>query len=163
MADAYDRTNTAMVDAIWSSIHDSMLAAASKDVERFRAAVLTFSDDPDEKEATVRCVYYLLWRRLIGIAKRKPTPEDLERIAQDIYPRTAVASTIEQSSFAGMFRDVFRNDGAPEGPRGAGFVICGIAALAEMLDDPESNLAEMRPYVDDWYLRKHASPGAASS
>lgn len=161
MTSSRDRASTALVDATWSSIHESVLAAASKDLGRFRSAVLTFQDNAEAKDAAVRYVYYLLWRRLIGIAQRKPTPEDLERIAQDIYPKVTTVSTIEQSSLAGMLRDVFRKDGTPEGPMGYGFVIFGIAALAAMLEDPESDLADLRPYVDDWYQRKHAKVGSA--
>jgi hypothetical protein len=85
---------------------------------------------------------------------RKPTERDLERLARRGYPRFAKVAEGSQSVLQDELRTAFNM--APEGRliSGGRFAILGIMALGIFLDDPERQLAEMKPHLADWWQRK---------
>ena len=142
------------LDAVgWSLLRESVIAAHQGDAEGHAAALLRLERDLPVDVKAGAYLWYLLRYRVAVLAGRKPRPEDLHDLAQRFAPSFARLIRGGQSELEDTLLTVFNFAAHGEPIKGGRAIVVGSAALGVLLDDAETELAEMRPHLADWWRR----------
>jgi hypothetical protein len=134
----------------WDVLCQSVAAAHRGDAQAHAAPLLRYEREvPRDTRAGVY-LWYLLRYRVAELLGRRPSPEDLHALAERSYPAFARLIRGDRSQLEDTLFTVFGL--ACEGRKvGGGMgVVMGSAALGVLLDDPETELAAMRPHLAQW-------------
>ena len=99
-------------------------------------------------------VWYLLRYAVAGYLRRKPTVDDLHRLAQRRYAKFADVVNADESVLEDVLLTAFNL--APLGRQlsGGKFVVFGLVAAGLFFEDPAVQLAEVKPHFADWWQRR---------
>lgn len=85
------------------------------------------------------------------LLRRRPSAEDLHELAVRFYPEFTRLIRGDESRLENTLLTVFGLAPEDRQIRGGMGVVMGSAALGVLLDDPETELAEMRPHLAKWW------------
>jgi hypothetical protein len=134
----------------WDVLYQSVAAAHRGDDEAHVAPLLRYEREVPHDGRAGLYLWYLLRYRVAELLGRRPGQEDLHALAGCIYPAFAKLIRGDRSQLEDTLLTVFglaAEDRKVSGGRG---VVMGSAALGVLLDDPESELAAMRPHLAQW-------------
>ena len=134
----------------WEVLCQSLAAAHRGDAQAHVAPLLGYEREVPHDVRAGLYLWYLLRYRVIEVLGRKPTPEDLHSLAERSYPTFAKLIRGDESQLEDTLLTVFGF--APEERKVSGgrAVVLGSAALGILLEDPETELAAMRPHLARW-------------
>jgi hypothetical protein len=99
-------------------------------------------------------LWYLLRYRIFDYFGRRPAEQDLARLAQRLHPLYARVLRGDISELEDVLRSVTNMISEDRRITGGRFVVVGIVALGILLDDPQSQLDQIKPYLVDWWQRR---------
>jgi hypothetical protein len=138
----------------WRILCEAVIAAHRGDPAGTKAATARFETEVEVDGQATGYLWYLIRYRITDYLGRKPTEQDLQRLARRRYPRFAAVSIYDEQVLEDMLRSLFNM--IPEDRRitGGMFVVLGIMTLGILLDQPEVELAEMKPHLAEWWRRR---------
>lgn len=142
-----------MNDSVWNLLVELVSAAHSADHKRFIAALQPYgySTTLEDQQLTALYAHVLLTTHISGTLRRVPTVEDLNQLARahsrdfDILLPTGPKLTLEET-----LRKAFKIGQQPEPIKRGIYDISLIAALGLLLEDPQTDLDELRPRLATW-------------
>lgn len=138
----------------WDALWQSVPAAHRGDAEAHVVPLLRYERDaPADVRAGVY-LWFLLRYRVAELLGRRPSPEDLHVLAVRFHPEFARLVLGDQRRLEDTLLTVFALAADGGKVTGGDAVVMGSAALGVLLDDdPEAQLAAMRPALADWWRR----------
>jgi len=149
--------------ANWSLLREIVIAAQKGDAEGHATALLRLERDLPVDIKAGAYLWYLLRYRVAVLVGRRPGPEDLHDLAQRFAPSFARLIRDSQSELEETLLTVFNFATRGEPIKGGRAIVVGSAALGVLLDDAETELAEMRPHLADWWRRNASEFGDLAS
>ncbi|HWC33560.1 MAG TPA: hypothetical protein VG650_01920 [Mycobacteriales bacterium] len=147
-----------VIDCAWRHLTDVVQAAYAQDAARFRKAAAANTKFPLQDQRAVGLYAYHALRYLSAVmVGRRPSSEDLDRLAQFAYPRfSSLGLRAELSHLTRTLKGVYNlvpvQNRVPPGQ----FIILAPAALGALLRDPERQLPWLRRMVSQWCLSHRA-------
>lgn len=146
------------LDALtWDTLCQSVAAAHRGDAEAHVAPLLRLEREAPHDTKVGLYLWYLLRYRVAELLGRKPSPGDLHALAERFYPEFAKLIRGEHSQLEDTLLSVFALAAKGRKITGGNAVVMGTAALGVLLDDPEVELAAMRPHLVTWWARNAAA------
>ena len=139
----------------WDVLCQSVVAAHRGDAEAHVAPLLRYEREVPRDGRAGLYLWYLLRYRVAELVGRRPGPEDLHALAERFYPPFAKLIRADRSQLEDTLLTVFGLTAEDRKVSGGTGVVMGSAALGVLLDDPETELAAMRPHLAGW-RRAHA-------
>ncbi len=139
--------------ANWNLLRESIAAAYRGDAGAHVAALRRLERDVPVDAQAGAYLWYLLRYRLAVLLGRRPSPEDLHELAERFYPQFAKLIRGGQAQLENTLLTVFDLAAADKRVKGGMAIVLGTAALGVISDDPETDLATMRPHLADWWRR----------
>lgn len=144
----------------WKIVVESATAAHRGDPDDHGAPLMRVA----VKDATPGLyLQYLLRYRVAAILGRRPTADDLHDLTDRFYPDFAKIIRGDRTQLEDTLLTVFDlvpEEDAVDGPMG---VILGSAALGVLLEDPDADLAAMRPPLAKWWATRDDAPPPGGS
>jgi hypothetical protein len=142
--DGLDATN-------WELLQQSVTAAHQGNAEAHIAALRRLEREVPVDATVGVYLWYLLRYQVAELLGRRPAEKDLHDLAEHFYSEFAKLIRGDRSQLENMLLTVF--EFAPENKqvKGGRAVVLGSAALGVLLDDPETELAAMRPHLEEWW------------
>jgi hypothetical protein len=139
--------------ANWDLLHESVTAAHRGDPEAHVAALRRLEREvPVDAKAGIY-LWYLLRYRIAALLGRRPTPHDLRELGGRIYPEFSKIIRCDQGQLEDMLLTAFEFASEDRKVKGGRAIVMGSAALGVLLEDPEAELAAMRPHLAEWWRR----------
>ena len=135
----------------WDALCQSMAAAHSGNAEAHLAPLLRYERAAPEDTSAGIYLWFLLRYRVAELLGRRPGREDLQAVAERYYPQFAKLIRGDKSQFEDTLLTVFSLAPEDRKVKGGDAVVMGSAALGVLLDDPEAELAAMRPHLAEWW------------
>jgi hypothetical protein len=134
----------------WDVLCQSLAAAHRGDPDAHVAPLLRYEREvPHDTQAGIY-LWYLLRYRVAELLGRRPSSEDLHALAERFYPAFAKLIRGDVRQLEDTLLTVFGLAPADRKVSGGMGVVMGSAALGVLLDDPEPDLAAMRPHLAEW-------------
>jgi hypothetical protein len=148
-------------DDAWRRITAILSAAYGGDGAEFAGLLHAYDAAMSDAQryAAGADVAYVLRFQVIQRLRRRPSADDLTRIAAQVYPRYAAIMRGPVTALENTLRAVFLLPQGEESLAGARLFISAAAAAGVLLDDPVADLASMRPRVAKWRARNVGAPG----
>jgi hypothetical protein len=148
-----DDPGTALDELRWRLLSEAVTEAHRGNPGAAHAAWNRLETDVPAGGQAAGYLWYLLRYRIADYLGRRPTDEDLRRLARRRHPRYARVLQGDAQELEDMLLSVFNL--IPEDRRitGGRFVVLGVVTLGILLDDPEAQLAEMKPHLAGWWKR----------
>lgn len=153
-ADGLDTAN-------WDLLCESIAAAHRGNAEAHASALRRLENDLPVDVKAGAYLRYLLRYRIAVILGHRPSHEDLVQISENFYPKFARIIRGDRSQFEDTILTVFELASEDRKVKGGRALVLGTAALGVMLDDPENELAAMRPNLAKWWQRNAEHFGSA--
>jgi hypothetical protein len=113
---------------------------------------------PGQHRTGVYLLYLLSFRVKEVLQTNHPTPEQLHNLAETTYPRfRAVLDRAQEMHLEETLRSAFEMPPVATGVTPGEFTVFAAAALGLLLDDPDRELALIRPRLASWWNRHHDS------
>ena len=135
----------------WDLLLESVAAAHRGDAEAHVAPLRRLGHEVPADAKAGAYLWYLLRYQVAVLLGRKPSAEDLHELAVRFYPGFARLIRGDESRLEDTFLTVFGLAPEDRKVRGGVGVVMGSAALGVLLNDPEAELAEMRPHLAKWW------------
>ncbi len=148
-------------DLAWSRLRVILEAAARKDAAGYAEAGLW--QPPGfglaGQQRTGLYLFYLLGFRVKEVLlTQKPTPEQLHDLAVTIYPGLrAILDRADQAHLEETLRTAFDLPPAGTGVSLGEFAVFAAAAVGLLSDEPDQDLARIRPRLASWWNRNYES------
>jgi HPt (histidine-containing phosphotransfer) domain-containing protein len=144
----------ALDETRWQLLCNAIAAAHRGDGEASRLAVIRLETEAPADGHAAAYVWYLLQYALFDYFDRKPTVDDLQRMARRRHPRFAQVIRGDAGALEDLLRSACNIPADGRRVTGGMFVVLGIAALGVILDDPAEQLEQMKPHLTDWWQKK---------
>jgi hypothetical protein len=138
----------------WRILCDAVEAAHEGNPAAAQAAWNRLETDVPADGQAAAYVWYLLRYRIADYLGRRPIEQDLIRLAQRRHPRYARVLRGDVTELENMLCSLFDMVSEDHRITGGRFVVLGIVTLAIFLDDPSSQLDEIKPHLADWWRRR---------
>lgn len=149
-----DESGHRLHEARWRILCEAVAAAHDGNPAAAQAAWNRLETDvPADGQATAY-LWYLLRYRITDYLGRLPAENDLIRLARRRHPRYARVLRGDVQELEDMLRSLFNMISEDRRITGGRFVVLGIVTLAIFLDDPRSQLDEIKPHLADWWDRR---------
>lgn len=142
-----DETRWRILCEATAAAHEGYAAAAQAAWNRLE------TDVPVDGQAAAY-LWYLLRYRIADYLGRRPTEQDLTRLAKRRHPLYARVLGGDVGELEDMLRSLFSMISEDRRITGGRFVVLGIVVLGIFLDDPQSQLDHMKPHLADWWQRR---------
>jgi hypothetical protein len=138
----------------WGILCEAVVAAHDGNPAAARAAWNRLETDvPAEGQASAY-LWYLLRYRIHNYFGRRPTEQDLAGLAQRRHPLYARVLRGDTGELEDVLRTVTNMISENRRITGGRFVVFSIVTLGILLDDPQSQLDQMKPHLADWWQRR---------
>jgi hypothetical protein len=148
-------------DVAWSRLLLLMSAARRQDARAYAELLIWEPPDfglPGHHRTGAYLLYLLNYRVKEVLATNKPTAEQLHLLAEMTYPRFhEILGRAEQVQLEETLRTAFEMTPLAAGISPAEFTVFAAATLGLLLDDPDQDLAVIRPRVATWWNRNRDS------
>jgi hypothetical protein len=138
----------------WSILCQAVAAAHEGDPVAAQAAWNRLETDAPVDGQAAAYLWYLLRYRIADYLGRRPTEDDLIRLARRRHPRYARVLRGDARELEDMLCSLFNMISEEHRITGGRFVVLGVVTLGIFLDDPRSQLAQMKPHLADWWQRR---------
>ncbi len=139
-------------EEIWRRLAAALAAANRGDAKGFLRLVQRIDAglSAQRRDESSNYLAFLLKYRVAEILGRRPTAEDLHDLAVQAHPKYAKVVRLPTVMLEDTLRAVFKMP--PTGPQesGARLFISGLAAAGVLLNDPQADLAILRPPLAEW-------------
>jgi hypothetical protein len=135
----------------WALLAGSVMSAHRGDAGAHVAALRRLERDVPAGARVGAYLWYLLRYRVVAMLGRRPGPEDVRELARRFWPEFAKLIRGDHSQLEDTLLTVFRFAAEDRKVKGGRAIVMVSAALGVLLDDPETELAAMRPHLAQWW------------
>jgi hypothetical protein len=148
-------------EAAWNRLRLLAAAASRLDADGYAETMMWAPQGfglPGQHRTGVYLLYLLSYRVKEVLQTNHPTTEQLHNLAETTYPRfRTVVVRAEERHLEETLRTAFEMPAVTTGITPGEFTVFAAAALGLLLDDPDRELALIRPRLASWWNRNHDS------
>ena len=134
-------------------LYEAMAAAHRGDADAAAAAGLRIGTDISVDGQAGMYVWYLLRYQVAEMLGHTPSADDLHQIAGRCYPAFSIVVRGDSRLLENTLRTAFALATAQEHVTGGKLVLFGALAVGVLMDNPETELAAIRPHLAAWWQR----------
>lgn len=138
----------------WRILCEAVAAAHEGNPRAAQAAWNRLETEVQANGQAAAYLWYLLRYRIHNYFGRRPTEQDLARLAQQRHPLYARVLRGDIGELENLLRSVTNMISEDRRITGGRFVVLSIVTLGILLDDPQSQLDQMKPDLVDWWQRR---------
>ena len=153
--------NDGIDEVTWNRLRLLAKAASRQDANAYAEIAIWAPPGfglPGQHRTSAYLLYLLSFRVKEVLQTKQPTADQLHNLAEMTYPRLrAVLGRASETHLEETLRTAFEMPPLAAGISPGEFMVFAAAALGLLLDDPDEDLARIRPRLASWWNRNHES------